>query len=60
MEGIHETRSFLKRSIDNRYLNATDISALAEAAVNMRPLRDDITTNYRQPANCTVNATKSI
>jgi hypothetical protein len=54
-EGIQETRSFLKRSIDNRYLYATDLGALAEAAVSMRPLRDDITTNYRQPANCTVN-----
>jgi hypothetical protein len=51
-EGIREARSFMTRSIDNRFLNQTDLTQIAEAATHMRPLRDDIQKDYRAPANC--------
>uniref|UniRef100_A0A6C0K577 Uncharacterized protein n=1 Tax=viral metagenome TaxID=1070528 RepID=A0A6C0K577_9ZZZZ len=51
-EGVREARSFMTRSIDNRFLNQTDLTQIAEAATQMRPLRDDIQKDYRAPANC--------
>ena len=46
-EGIRATKSFLSRSIDNHYLNADQLKAIAETADTMRPLRDDFQKDYR-------------
>ena len=56
-EGVRESRSFITRSIDNRYINPADLSQLAAAAVTMRPSRDDIEKDYRRPSNCSVTKT---
>jgi hypothetical protein len=56
-EGIREARSFMTRSIDHRYIKPADLSQLAAAAMTMRPSRDDIEKDYRQPANCSVTKT---
>ena len=53
-EGIRESRSFMTRSIDNRFINPAELTQLAAAAVTMRPSRDEIEKDYRLPASCVV------
>jgi len=53
-EGTRASRSFMTRSIDNRFINPAELTQLAAAAVTMRPSRDEIEKDYRLPTNCVV------
>ena len=48
VEGLKQTRSFLTRSMDHRFISGEELGKMAEVAATMRPLRDDILQDYRK------------
>jgi hypothetical protein len=47
IEGLRPNKSFLSRSIDNRYFNEDQLKAMIESVDNLKPLRDDYQKDYR-------------
>ena len=48
IEGVQQSRSFIARQVEHRWITGDAATRIADAAESMRPQRDDITRDYRR------------
>ena len=48
IEGIQQSRSFIARQVEHRWITGDAATRIAETAESLRPQRDDLTREYRR------------